>query len=891
VEHRPPLSLIWIFVYTLQDFRSEHGLYSLIQAQYDAAVQNPPWEQENTFDIDDRPKKKRKQWYYEVVAPDGKVVDVIDEDIQLSMPQQTEPAQEPRRSSRSRSTNTTTSNSRASTPMVKSSDDSSLSSCSSTTPELPSGFALAGSHKITADEETSLKRLPQIRKAKDTKSRSVTPDSTAPNRKGSRKSLQSAEATSSSTASTSTSTSTSSSRRQSRSNSLNRQSTNSLACSTPIDSTAERLSFINDDPPLTRARILQREESSFLSKSDDDDDPSIFPASQSSSRTSLPNLKGRDLFDSMIWSDPFTTSIFYMFISSLRQKIQDVESTTATHQFIRTLRDGGRLVRNYTQNIDCLEEREGLCTDLTKGPGNRSRFNYRSQREPRPENITGDHNLFGGVEVVPLHGTLIWLRCGICSKLSSWDDEERVAATLAGTAPDCPACTEYNAHRTGKGRRGLAVGRLRPDIVLYGEEHPGANMISPLVTHDLGLGPDVLLIMGTSLKVHGLKIMVKEFAKAVHTKGGKVIFVNRTKPPESTWGDVLDYWVEWDCDEWVLDLRERRADIWLPQGTIKEDEKRRESLGESKAPPKKQSARPQATRDDKMNAVFVTFKILDLLAKATDPQGKPATRFPYWQTTARISNASAIQIEQPKKAKAQPSKRTSKSLQAPKSAPPKQNTSSKLKSSKRKSNPECLKDDTNNVAYQVTKMWENLRKFAPGLGEPPKEIQYPFLDLKNRPDYLTPFAFDSDSNHLPNVGGGTSAGWPLKHMNLVTHPPSGPPIPVHSADARTRAVSHSYGTRASRRFSTAETIVMDKGSGSARVSLSSQTSDTIVVATTEEEEGEKGEASLPLNLPTPPESNDPMTPSTERIKRMGSIGAILSSDDGSEEWHDASEVL
>ncbi|PMD35939.1 DHS-like NAD/FAD-binding domain-containing protein [Hyaloscypha variabilis F] len=868
----------------IPDFRSEHGLYSLIQAQYDAAVQNPPWEQENTFDIDDRPKKKRKQWYYEVVAPDGKVVDVIDEDLQPSQPQTTESTQELRRSSRSRSTNTTTSNSRASTPAAKSSDDSSLSSCPSTTPELPNDFSIGNTQITTA--ENALKGHPQARRS-GTKSRSATPDSIAPTRKGTRISLHSAESTSSST--TSTSTSTSSSRRQSRSNSLNRQSIDSLASSTPIERTAERLSFAKDGPPLTRTRILQREESSILSKTDDEEDPLVLPASQSSSRASLPNLKGRDLFDSMIWSDPFTTSIFYMFISSLRQKIQDVESTTATHQFIRTLRDGGRLVRNYTQNIDCLEEREGLCTDLSKGPGNRARFNYRSQREIRPEIINGDHNLYGGVEVVPLHGTLTWLRCGLCTRLSNWDEEERVAATLAGTAPDCPACTEYNRHRTGKGRRGLAVGRLRPDIVLYGEEHPSANMISPLITHDLGLGPDVLLIMGTSLKVHGLKIMVKEFAKAVHTKGGKVVFVNRTKPPESTWGDVIDYWVEWDCDEWVLDLRERRADIWLPQGTIKDDDKRRESLGEDKPPPRKQSARPQATRDDKVNGVFVTFKILDLLAKATDADGKPATRFPYWQATTRVSNASAIQVEQPKKAKVQPSKRASKSLQAPKSVPPKQSTSAKSRSNKRKSYPECLKDDKNNVAYQVTKLWENLRKIAPGLGQPPKELQYPFLDLNNKPDYLKPFAFHSNSNHLPNVGGGSSAGWPLQHMNLVTHPPSGPPISVHSASARARTISHSYGTRASRRFSAAETTVVEGEGG--RVSLSSQTSDTIVVATTEEEEGAKEESSLPSSLPTPPESNDAMTPSTQRIKRMGSIGAILSSDDGSEEWHDASEVL
>jgi len=64
-----------------QDFRSENGLYSLIQAQYEAALQNPPWQDKDEFDIDDRPKKKRKRWFYEVVRPDGTVVDVIDPDV------------------------------------------------------------------------------------------------------------------------------------------------------------------------------------------------------------------------------------------------------------------------------------------------------------------------------------------------------------------------------------------------------------------------------------------------------------------------------------------------------------------------------------------------------------------------------------------------------------------------------------------------------------------------------------------------------------------------------------------------------------------------------------------------------------------------------------------
>jgi len=55
----------------------------MIQAQYDAALRNPPWESRDEYDIDDRPKKKRRRWYYEVVRQeDGEVVQVIDEECE-----------------------------------------------------------------------------------------------------------------------------------------------------------------------------------------------------------------------------------------------------------------------------------------------------------------------------------------------------------------------------------------------------------------------------------------------------------------------------------------------------------------------------------------------------------------------------------------------------------------------------------------------------------------------------------------------------------------------------------------------------------------------------------------------------------------------------------------
>ncbi|KFY36512.1 hypothetical protein V495_07835 [Pseudogymnoascus sp. VKM F-4514 (FW-929)] len=333
-------------------------------------------------------------------------------------------------------------------------------------------------------------------------------------------------------------------------------------------------------------------------------------ARSSGSRQSLPNMKGKDLFDSIIWTDKLTTSIFYTFISSLRQKIlKDVKSTTDTHKFIRALRDGGRLVRNYTQNIDMLEAREGLCTELSRGTGTRGRFNPKHRKEVRTGNDKEGGSHDSGVEVVHLHGSLDSLRCGLCARLANWEDEDRHVTTLAGEAPECPWCSENSAKREGKGRRSLAVGRLRPDIVLYGEEHPSAHLVGPLITHDLSLNPDMLLILGTSMRVHGLKVMVREFAKAVHGRGGSVVFVNQTKPPDSIWGDVIDYWVEWDCDAWVTDLKERRDDIWLPQGmkveTPKDDK------------PQVPAKNPTATRPDHNNGAHLTWKILASLRELT----------------------------------------------------------------------------------------------------------------------------------------------------------------------------------------------------------------------------------------------------------------------------------
>ena len=307
--------------------------------------------------------------------------------------------------------------------------------------------------------------------------------------------------------------------------------------------------------------------------SDDEDEPPSSQhstASRRSSSSSSSKLKGQDLFDSRLFQDAKSTTLFYRFISSLRQKIHDeVKETSSTHKFIRTLRDGGRLMRCYTQNIDGLENREGLSTDLRRGKGNKRRFMKKHYEAPLPQQTVGT-DFDGGCEVVQLHGDLETLRCTVCATQFTWTENE-TEIFEEGCAPKCVKCSMKSDARQATGKRGLSVGSLRPNIVLYGEDHPSNSVLNPFPAYDASCQPEVLVIMGTSLKVYGLQKIVREFAKAIHSlknDKGKIIFINRTRPAESVWENTLDYYVSMDCDDWVGDLKVRRPDIWLRQGEI-----------------------------------------------------------------------------------------------------------------------------------------------------------------------------------------------------------------------------------------------------------------------------------------------------------------------------------
>lgn len=239
-----------------------------------------------------------------------------------------------------------------------------------------------------------------------------------------------------------------------------------------------------------------------------------------------------------------------------------------------------------------------------------------------PASVLPGGNSDGGCEVVQLHGNLQLLRCTSCRATCSWDEEGREVLLLDGKAPACQLCHTQDQERRDRGKRGTRIGSLRPNVVLYGEENPSADAIGKISTSDLALAPDVLLILGTSLHVHGLKILVREFAKAVHARAaskGKVIFVNLTKPSESVWKGVIDYWISMDCDQWVNSLRRHRPDIW-PVQTPLELEVKKTDLTSPKA---LKSNREQEKRDGgkenskESSCSLLTSKLKQRLANAT----------------------------------------------------------------------------------------------------------------------------------------------------------------------------------------------------------------------------------------------------------------------------------
>lgn len=275
-------------------------------------------------------------------------------------------------------------------------------------------------------------------------------------------------------------------------------------------------------------------------------------------------LKGIELFDANLFKDERKTKSFYHFMAELKTLVSSA-IPTPTHEFLRQLQEAGHILRLYTQYIDDLE----ASIDLP---------------------------------VVQLHGTMKNVRCTLCSA-SYLFTKEYQNTYRKGRAPLCPNCKTIGDERALLGKRQLAVGTLRPNIVLYNEEHPDAETIGELQSSDIKRKPDLLIVLGTSLRIPALKRFIKLAAKTIHESSqGCTILVNKT-PPTKEWERVFDYFIEGDSDEWADRMKEKLKDnalisaAWRRiQDRIKKKEEDEEEEDEEE---EKENTRRRRTR--KMN--------------------------------------------------------------------------------------------------------------------------------------------------------------------------------------------------------------------------------------------------------------------------------------------------
>ena len=160
---------------------------------------------------------------------------------------------------------------------------------------------------------------------------------------------------------------------------------------------------------------------------------------------------------------------------------------------------------------------------------------------------------------VQLHGGLEKMVCSKCNVLSDFEP-----ALFNGPVPPlCTVCVETDKVRTDHaGKRSHGIGKLRPRIVLYNEHNPDEEAIGTVVGADLRARPDAVIVVGTSMKIPGVKRIVREMCGVVRgRKNGLAVWINRGPPPVGKeFEDCWDLIVEGDCDKVANHANMRRWD-------------------------------------------------------------------------------------------------------------------------------------------------------------------------------------------------------------------------------------------------------------------------------------------------------------------------------------------
>ncbi|PWY80617.1 chromatin regulatory protein sir2 [Aspergillus heteromorphus CBS 117.55] len=237
-----------------------------------------------------------------------------------------------------------------------------------------------------------------------------------------------------------------------------------------------------------------------------------------------------------------------IFFSIAKDILPTEKKFSPTHAFIRLLQDKGKLLTNYTQNIDNIEANAGVL----------------------PENI------------VQCHGSFATATCVKCDYKVSGDDI--FDEIKKGAIPVCASCRKSIAEDSGVKRKRSSNGAhknrkdndgdssdedyeiptpgvMKPDITFFGEDLPD-EFGHRLLHHDRDR-VDLVIVIGTSLKVAPVAEVPGVLPRTVPQ-----IYISRTPVSHTEFDiDLLG-----DCDVVVSELC-RRAGWELKHEMIPADEK------------------------------------------------------------------------------------------------------------------------------------------------------------------------------------------------------------------------------------------------------------------------------------------------------------------------------
>ncbi|CAI7574743.1 unnamed protein product [Penicillium palitans] len=236
------------------------------------------------------------------------------------------------------------------------------------------------------------------------------------------------------------------------------------------------------------------------------------------------NLKasGKLLFDAAVYQDDALTAPFHEMVRSLSEEVANIKPT-AFHQMLARLGIESRLKRLYTQNIDGIETSMGpLATEV-------------------PLNVKGSWPV-----TIQLHGSIEKMVCQKCRYLADFNPDIFTKAD----PPACDDCVEHDEVRQASGQRSHGIGRMRPRIVLYNEHNPDEEAITSVMNADIKSRPRVLIVAGTSLKIPGVRRLVKSLCTMIRSrKDGVTMFINNEPPSGKEFDNCFDLIIKGSCDE------------------------------------------------------------------------------------------------------------------------------------------------------------------------------------------------------------------------------------------------------------------------------------------------------------------------------------------------------